>query len=117
MTTQTTIVCDRCKEEITPGQQREMTLASKAEIDLCPECYRLFTVFLKGGEIDESAATSPENDLRPRVGESVIEYRAMLQRLHKLAADSDGQPGVIKGVLTTAQLRHAILGDLEESGG
>lgn len=114
MTAQTTIVCDRCKEEITPGQQRETTLYTKRVIDLCPECQRQFAVFLNGGEVDESTEV-PEN--APRVGESVLEYRAMLQRLHKLAADSDGQPGVIKGVLTTAQLRHAILGDLEASGG
>lgn len=117
MTTQTTIVCDRCKEEITPGQQRETTLYTKRVIDLCPECQRQFTVFLNGGEIDESTVTSPENDLRPRVGESVIEYRRMLQRLHTLAADSDRQLGVRKGILTTAQLRHAILGDLEEASG
>lgn len=114
MSTQTTIVCDRCKSEIKPGNEKPMTLASKSEIDFCTPCYDEFCRFLKGAEIDESTE-APEG--LPRVGESVLEYRKMLQRLHKLAADSDGQPGVIKGVLTTAQLRHAILGDLEEASG
>ena len=57
MSTQTVIICDRCKDEITPGQQRETTLYTKRVVDLCPECQRLFTLFLQGSAL----TTSPED--------------------------------------------------------
>lgn len=143
MSTQTTIVCDRCKDEITPGQQRETTLYTKRVIDLCPECQRLFTLFLQGSALTtspedwardaakqfEDFQPDPEAEVPERTAQvvealredpyeplvnEVNEARRMRKRLDRLIEKQDNQRfEVTRGILTTAQLRHAISGDLE----
>lgn len=142
MSTQTVIVCDRCKDEITPGQQRETTLYTKRVIDLCPECQRLFTLFLQGSALTtspedwardaakqfEDFQPDPEAEVPERTAQvvealredpyeplvnEVNEARRMRKRLLALNEKADARPGAAKGIVTSAQVRHAISGDLE----
>lgn len=196
MTTQTVIICDRCKEEILKGNEKPMTLASKAEIDFCSSCYDEFCAFLKGAtvlakevppepeenawDLDEecpvhgnikrgrlvvSAEHVPDpgctcdllypDTCRECLGEKgrhkmdcsemrksqsalesitsdqwraiqdkyepivneVNEARRMLKRLRGIEARADAVSGVTRGMISTAQLRHAISGDLEVADG
>ncbi len=44
------IICDRCVNEIS-GMGYQVSSGVKYKFDLCPECYKLFELFMKGGMV------------------------------------------------------------------